>query len=165
MQVQKSKLSVKAVCAPILVAATLLGGTTPAAAEYTTADVNMRAGPSVRYPSLGTIPEGSFVEVTGCTRGYRWCDVRAGGRRGWMSGAYVGVEYEARRLPMPAYVRSVVRPSVPIVSFNLNSYWESNYSDYDFYRNHDDWDGVDWEHDDNPPGWDPQWQECDGGDC
>ncbi|MFD0918104.1 SH3 domain-containing protein [Pseudahrensia aquimaris] len=47
------------------------------------ADVNMRAGPGVRYRILDVIPAGRRVSVRRCIRS--WCRVRFRGLNGWVS--------------------------------------------------------------------------------
>ncbi|MGO7623901.1 SH3 domain-containing protein, partial [Rhizobium ruizarguesonis] len=56
-----------------------------AAECYSTANVNMRAGPSTRYPAVAVIPTGSSVEIRGCLSDVKWCDVEFYGGRGWVS--------------------------------------------------------------------------------
>ncbi len=127
------------------------------AGSYAAAEINMRAGPSTRYPSIGILPQGIPLNVLGCTNGYRWCDVEVSGCRGWVSGAYVEIEHDSQRLRAPAYVRVVRESAVPTVSFSINSYWSDHYEDRDFYHEIDAWDDVNWEADEPPPGWDPSW--------
>lgn len=55
-------------------------------------DNHMRAGPGLGYPILLTVADGSTVNTRGC-RGV-WCEVRIGGRRGFVN---------ARRLDFAAY--------------------------------------------------------------
>lgn len=147
----------KLIFASAIVAAVVVGSQSAQAGSYAAAELNVRAGPSTRFPSLGVLPEGAPIHVFGCTRGYRWCDVQAGGRRGWVSAAYIEMDYEARRVRVPVYVHQVSEPVVPTVSFSVESYWPSHYSGYDFYDERDTWDDVDWESDGPPPGWDPDW--------
>ena len=127
------------------------------AGTYSAAEINMRAGPSTHYPSIGILPEGVSLQVFGCTNGYRWCDVEARGRRGWVSAAYIDIDYDARRIRVPVYAHQAQEPIVPTVSFDINTYWSGHYTDYDFYRDMDSWGDFDWEADAPPPGWDPDW--------
>ena len=50
----------------------------PATAET---PLNLRAGPGIRFPVVGTVPPGATVDVRGCTRG--WCRVGFHGERGF----------------------------------------------------------------------------------
>ena len=68
-----------------------------AANGYTTANLNMRTGPSVHYPRITVIPVGSAVSIYDCTPGHRWCSVGWRGYRGWASGRYLQfVDYRPR---------------------------------------------------------------------
>jgi uncharacterized protein YraI len=127
------------------------------AGSYAANDINMRAGPSTHYPSIGIVPEGTALNVYGCTRGYRWCDVAASGQRGWVSAAYIEIDYDARRVRVPAYAHVAPEPVAPTVSFNIHTYWSSHYPDQDFYDQIDSWDDYDWESDAPPPGWESDW--------
>jgi uncharacterized protein YraI len=147
----------KLILAAMLAGAALFNSQSAIAGSYAVTEINMRAGPSTHYPSIGILPEGISLHVFGCTKGYRWCDVEASGRRGWVSAAYIDVDYDAHRVRVPVYVREVDEPTVPTVSFNINTYWSSHYSDYEFYHEMNSWDDYDWEADAPPPGWDPQW--------
>ena len=81
----------------------------PAAAvagqAYTTANVNLRAGPDTDYPVLRWVPEGTTVEVHGCLEEYQWCDVEAMGERGWMHGGYLAYPYQQQYVPVVNYGR------------------------------------------------------------
>ena len=46
-----------------------------AADAMTTAELNMRAGPSTSFPVVEVLPAAAQVEVHGCVGGYQWCDV------------------------------------------------------------------------------------------
>ncbi|MBC2775112.1 SH3 domain-containing protein [Rhizobium sp. AQ_MP] len=135
----------------------ILGSAAAQAGTYAAAEINMRAGPSTRYPSIGILPEGIPLNVFGCTNGYRWCDVEVSGRRGWVSAAYIDIDYDSQRVRIPAYAHLVQDPSLPTVSFSINSYWSHYYSDQDFYDQIETWDDIDWEDDAPPPGWMPGW--------
>lgn len=145
------------ILAAAIAGAAFLGKNTAQAGSYAAAEINMRAGPSTHYPSIDILPEGIPLNVAGCTNGYRWCDVEAAGRRGWVSGAYIDIDYESQRLRVPAYAHVVREPVVPTVSFSVGTYWRDHYSDQDFYDDIDTWDDFAWEADAPPPGWDPNW--------
>jgi uncharacterized protein YraI len=61
-----------ALCAFLLAAA--LPGLAAAAPGYTTGNVNLRAGPSVAYPAVVTVPFGAPVQIVSCVAGWSWCD-------------------------------------------------------------------------------------------
>ncbi|HEU01784.1 MAG TPA: SH3 domain-containing protein, partial [Aurantimonas coralicida] len=53
-----------------------------AARAIATADVNLRAGPSTRYPAVDVVGGGDRVRVYGCLENRSWCDVGYDGQRG-----------------------------------------------------------------------------------
>ncbi|MBM7691591.1 D-alanyl-D-alanine carboxypeptidase [Peribacillus deserti] len=57
----------------------------------TTANVNIRTGPSTAYESLGTVAKGSQLNVTG-NAANGWYQVSHNGQRGYVSGTYVQVK-------------------------------------------------------------------------
>jgi len=77
----------------ILVAVPALAQSRPAIA-YTTANLNMRAGPGTNYPVLTTLPRNAGVTIFGCTADYRWCDAAFTTARGWVSGRYLSYAAE-----------------------------------------------------------------------
>ncbi|RUM05228.1 SH3 domain-containing protein [Rhizobium chutanense] len=108
-----------------------------AAEGYSTANVNMRAGPSTRYPAVAVIPAGSSVEIRGCLSEVNWCDVEFYGGRGWVSGQYVQALYQQRRIYVgPQYYRPL---GIPMIRFNVDNYWHRYYRNRDFYRERDRW--------------------------
>ncbi|PDT27624.1 peptide-binding protein [Rhizobium sp. L9] len=128
------KLIVKIAAATLLVLAPAIA---QAAGGYSTANVNMRAGPSTRYPAVAVIPAGSSVEIRGCLSNVNWCDVEFYGGRGWVSGQYVQAVYEQRRVYVgPEYYRPL---GIPLVTFSVGNYWDRYYRHRDFYRERDRW--------------------------
>lgn len=108
-----------------------------AAEGYSTANVNMRAGPSTRYPAVAVIPAGSSVEIRGCLSEVNWCDVEFYGGRGWVSGQYVQALYQQRRIYVgPQYYRPL---GIPVIRFSVDNYWDRYYRNRDFYRQRDRW--------------------------
>lgn len=145
------------ILAAAIVGSALLGNASAQAGSYAPAEISMRAGPSMHYPSIGILPEGTDLNVLGCANGYRWCDIEASGRQGWVSGVHVEIDHDAQRLRVPAYVHAGREPVVPVVSFSIDTYWSDHYVDRGFYGEIDSFDDVDWEADAPPPGWDPSW--------
>ncbi|HEV7308247.1 SH3 domain-containing protein [Ensifer sp.] len=135
---KKFILRVAAVCA--LLAAPALA---EAAEGFATANVNMRSGPSTRYPAVSMIPAGESVEIHGCLADLPWCDVSFYGGRGWVAGRYVQADYRRNRVYVePRYYRPL---GIPTVVFQFDSYWDRNYRGRDFYRDRDRWRrGPDW---------------------
>jgi uncharacterized protein YraI len=113
-----------------LLAAALLPAPEAAAQStgFTTADVNMRAGPSTEYPRIIVLPRGGEVEVFGCVRGYTWCDVGYYQYRGWVSSRYISLFYDDY-----AYVPYPPRVTLPIITFDFG-YWDTWYPQYPWYR-------------------------------
>lgn len=123
--------------AAVLVSAFAVPGIANAAASaIATADVNLRAGPSTRYPVVDVIDGGDNVRVYGCLESGSWCDVSYRGDRGWMSANYLAYLEGGRR-----YTDNVIaRIGVPFITFSFGNYWNDYYRGYDFY---DDWDYYD----------------------
>lgn len=125
-------------------------GALPAIAEaataFTTANVNMRSGPSTRYPAVIVVPAGSRVDIRGCMSSANWCDVSAAGYRGWVSGSYLQTTYSQRRVYVgPQYYRPL---GIPTVTFSVGRYWDDHYRNRPFYRDRDRWrDGDGWRDD------------------
>lgn len=108
-----------------------------AATGYVTTDLNVRAGPSTAYPVVSVFGGGSRVDVIGCTSGPGWCDVQAGGIRGWVSASYLDLSWNNRRVRAPSYV---TRVGVPTITFSIGSYWDNHYRHRSFYRDRDRYD-------------------------
>ncbi len=60
-----------------------------AAPAVTTANVNFRQGPGTGFGSLGTVPNGSQVELENCDDTGAWCSVSFNGQNGFISGQYL----------------------------------------------------------------------------
>lgn len=119
------------------VAAVALPVIAEAAPAVSTANVNLRSGPSTRYPPVLVIPAGSRLEIFGCMQSANWCDVSYRGYRGWMSGSYLQATYSQRRVYVdPQYYRPL---GIPSVTFSVGNYWDRHYRDRDFYRDRDRW--------------------------
>ncbi|OLP42899.1 SH3 domain-containing protein [Rhizobium oryziradicis] len=108
-----------------------------AAQAISTANVNLRAGPSTQYPPVLVVPAGNRVEIFGCLSSANWCDVGYAGYRGWISGSYLQTQYSSRRIYVdPDYYG---RLGIPTVTFRVDQYWDRNYRGRDFYRDRDRW--------------------------
>ena len=129
---------------------------------FATANVNMRSGPSTGYPAVTVIPVGAPVTINGCMSSVNWCDVSFVGGRGWVSGRYVQAEYRSDRVYIgPEYYRPL---GIPMVTFDVDTYWGRYYRDRDFYRDRDRWrrySGGDWDRGPDrrpPPPPPPRWE-------
>ncbi len=125
--------------------ATLVAAGSPTLAEaapaLSTANVNMRSGPSTGYPAVQVVPAGSRVEIFGCMQSANWCDVAYRGYRGWVSGSYLQANYSQRRVAVgPQYYRPL---GIPSVTFSVGRYWDRHYRGRDFYRDRDRWSNND----------------------
>ncbi|MCT7377309.1 SH3 domain-containing protein [Chelativorans salis] len=107
-----------------------------AADAFTITDVNMRAGPSTRFPRITTLPAGVATTVYGCTRSWDWCDTGWRGLRGWVSAHYLESLYDDRRVIVPDYGRTI---GLPIITFEFGTYWDRWYRDRPWYRERDRW--------------------------
>ena len=76
--------------------------------------------------------------------------------RGSVSSAYIQFDRHARRVYLPGYATEV---EIPVVTFNLSSYWHDYYEDRDFYGELDRWSEHSWEDDGDPPGWRDNWND------
>ncbi|MBV2186720.1 MAG: SH3 domain-containing protein [Rhizobium sp.] len=115
----------------------VLPGLAAAATAYSTANVNMRSGPSTQYPPVLVIPAGERVDIQGCMQTANWCDVAYAGYRGWVSGSHLQTTYSQRRVYVdPQYYRPL---GIPSITFSIGSYWDRHYRDRDFYRDRDRW--------------------------
>jgi uncharacterized protein YraI len=114
-----------------LFAATLLPASASASAPgYVTTNLNVRAGPGTQFPALAVFPAGSRLTVHGCTRNVGWCDVTGRGVRGWVSGAYLEILHERRRVrPRHGYDYGL-----PTITFSIGRYWDDHYRDRHWHR-------------------------------
>ncbi len=80
---------------------------------------------------IGAVGPGEPVFVHGCLSGYSWCDVTARRERGWIQASRIKLVYAGRRVVVPSYAPRI---GVPVVRFDLGTYWDRHYRDYDWYR-------------------------------
>jgi uncharacterized protein YraI len=110
-----------------------------AAEGYITGDVNMRAGPDSSYPGVVMLETGTEVSIQGCVDGWSWCDVIAGGNRGWVAGSNLQEEFQGQRVFVPSYG---VQIGIPIITFVFGSYWDSYYRNRPWYGQREHWSHV-----------------------
>ena len=129
-----------------ILVASILGCSVLAAASpafagqgYLVANVALRAGPDVAYPSVVGLRAGTPVGIEGCVDGWSWCDVTTGNDRGWVPANYLQEDYQGQRVLVPQYG---VQIGIPIVSFVFGSYWDNYYSHRSWYHNRDHWSHV-----------------------
>ena len=109
---------------------------------YATANVNMRTGPDIDFPSIGVIPEGEPIHVAGCLRDESWCDVRWGPDRGWVYSEYIAFAYRGSMVPLPDYGPAYF--SIPFVTFAVRDYWDRYYVGRPWYRDRSRWYSYSW---------------------
>ena len=115
----------------------ILPAAASAADGFATANVNMRSGPSTRYPAVVVIPAGAPVRIFGCLADVPWCDVSYARIRGWVAGRYVQAVYRQNRVYVdPQYYEPL---GIPTIVFDMDNYWDRNYRGRDFYRDRDRW--------------------------
>ena len=115
-------------------APSMANAATPAAVVT---DLNVRAGPGTQFPAVTVFPRGSRVNVIGCTSGVTWCDVSGRGVRGWVSARFLEFPHRGDRLIGPAYGAQV---GLPIISFQIGSYWDNHYRGRSWYRDRSRYD-------------------------
>ncbi len=110
-----------------------LGGLTQAFAAVSgvaVTSVNLRAGPSTRYPVVIVMPQSASLAVHGCVSDRSWCDVSWGGSRGWVSANYIYVIYNGRRTVLTTSVVPAI--GLATVAFTA-AYWNTHYHAYPWH--------------------------------
>ncbi|MDB5891344.1 MAG: type 3 domain protein [Polaromonas sp.] len=101
--------------------------------------VDLRAGPSPDYPLVTQLPAGVQLAVAGCTDAYQWCDVLlADGLRGWVYAQGLSYVQQGQSLVLSQYGPSL---GIPLLVFNVGSYWGSHYQNRPFYNEPRHWGG------------------------
>ncbi|MDX3929894.1 MAG: SH3 domain-containing protein [Shinella sp.] len=105
---------------------TVMSPTSAAAATSAVAvtNVNMRAGPSTRYPIVITLPARAALTVYGCTANTSWCDVSWGRDRGWVAASYVQIFYRGSNVVLTPAIAPAI--GLTVVTFN-QAYWNTYY--------------------------------------
>lgn len=123
-----------AILALVIISATAAQAASPG---YTTANVNIRTGPDIDFPSIDVIPEGDDIYVEGCLRDESWCDVRWDGYRGWVYSEYLAVDYRGETVLLPDIGPSVL--SIPFIAFAAAKYWDRHYTNRPWYKDRARW--------------------------
>ena len=85
--------------------------------------LNLRSGPSVAYPVVGTIPPGGHgVHLVGPCQA--WCPVSYNGALGWVNPAYLAPEPASEEPVLPAHGYVAVAPPMARKHGRLPSYWQ-----------------------------------------
>jgi len=93
----------------------------------------LKAGPDEQFPTVIDVQAGAEVDVFGCLSGNSWCDVSFARDRGWVSGQDLEVIFHSKRVK----VVDVTTEVVPVVSFEVKTYWTQYYSSKPFFRDRD----------------------------
>lgn len=123
--------------AALLCAALAGAAAANAAPGYSTANVNMRAGPDIDFPRVDLIPEGTPVDIRGCLDDESWCDVVWGGNRGWVISEYLAFEHRGRYVPLPDV--GLVAIKLPAIRFVASDYWGRHYKTRPWYNDRNRW--------------------------
>ena len=73
------KFSPKFVALAVGTTAILAAGPALAVSGYSTAHLNLRAGPGTQYPIVGVMEYNVRSQITGCIADYSWCAVTSPG--------------------------------------------------------------------------------------
>jgi hypothetical protein len=60
--------------------------------------LNLRSAPDARAERLAVLPVGTTVEVQRCLDDLQWCNVRAGGKSGWVAADYLIARSDGKRV-------------------------------------------------------------------
>jgi len=90
----------------------------------------LKAGPDEQFPTVVEIGAGVEVNVFGCFTNHSWCDISFQEDRGWVSGQDLEVLVQAKRVKV-VEVTTVV---VPVVTFQITTYWQAHYSTKPFFK-------------------------------
>jgi uncharacterized protein YraI len=132
---KRSTASLAALVGGLVVAPTIA----LAVPAVTTEPTNLRAGPAFDFPVVDQIPSDVRVNVHGCVRGYRWCDVSWRDARGWVSSDELAYLYGGRRV---TFVEYGPRIGLPVVVFAFDSYWDRHYRARSWYAERSRWRTV-----------------------
>ncbi len=126
----------------VMVAVLLVAGLAASAAQaqsrtaYAVTHANLRAGPAIDYPRIGSVPDGARLDIYGCVDDWSWCDVQWRGERGWISAGLIEYDYSGRRVGVSGHGAQI---GLPILVFAFDSYWSSHYRNRSWYRDRDRW--------------------------
>jgi len=104
-----------------------------AAQGFIVNQTELKAGPDEQFPAVVDIQAGASVDVFGCLSGNSWCDVAFQQDRGWVSGQDLEVLFQSKRVKIVEVTTEVV----PVVSFEVTTYWTQYYHDKPFFKDRD----------------------------
>lgn len=131
----------KKLMAPFVSVCALTAATAASAQDVAvvTTDLNMRAGPSSRFPVISALPAEVRVNIYGCVDGFEWCDVEWRGNRGWVFADYLNYRYDGRFVPVVDYGPRI---GIDIVDFSVDTYWGEHYRERPWYDNRSRWIAI-----------------------
>ena len=86
------KQSSKIAALSVGIATLLVAGPAFAVNGYSTAHLNLRAGPGTQYPVVGVMEYNVRSQITGCIVDYSWCAITVAGLNGWASAEYLVID-------------------------------------------------------------------------
>lgn len=98
----------------------LTAGAAFATSAVATADVNIRSGAGIEFSKIGTLTEGTGVNVTECENSY--CYIEKPGTDGWVSAKYLAegaTDDVADASDIPVHFGMSVGPGGPTISFGI----------------------------------------------
>jgi uncharacterized protein YraI len=102
----------------------------------TAESADLHAGPDDAYPVVAQLDSNTPIQVMGCLDDWSWCDVLAGGIRGWMYAPDITYAYEGDYVPLYSYAPSL---GIAIVPFSLDVYWDRYYRGRPWYDRREEW--------------------------
>jgi uncharacterized protein YraI len=115
-------------------ASVLVAAPANAVPGFATDRLDVKAGPDYDYPTVAYVRSGTQLEINGCLSDWSWCDVSTSRGRGWVLGEDIVAQRNGRRIVYG------MAWGVPTLTFNVRTYWDSNYRNRGFYRDRDNWD-------------------------
>lgn len=131
----RTTLGLAAAVAGLIAAPTLASALT----AVTTDSTALRAGPAFDFPVVDQIPSDVRVNVHGCVRGYRWCDVSWRDARGWVQGEELAYLYRGQRVRIVEYGPRI---GLPVIGFSFDTYWDRYYRGRSWYGERSRWRTV-----------------------
>jgi len=104
-----------------------------AAQGFIVQDTTLRAGPDEQFPAVDQVAAGTAVDVNGCLSGHSWCDISFSSDRGWVSGEDLEIMLQGKRIK----ISTVTVQAIPVVSFEIRTYWEQHYKSRPFFAERD----------------------------
>jgi uncharacterized protein YraI len=120
----KKRLSALLLALALMISSGIFTTASAATGGIAVTSVNLRAGPSTRYPVVTTLPSSASLKVYGCIADRSWCDISWGNMRGWVSANYIHVVYHGQTTVLTPAIVPVV--GIATVAFSV-TYWNTHY--------------------------------------